>query len=74
MIAMDTHDDLKSNEIRGEIFALVHDSIIGACHKDDVDKMKQLLLKNTVKDRGVSIPNCPIGVDFGYGESYAAAG
>jgi DNA polymerase I-like protein with 3'-5' exonuclease and polymerase domains len=74
MIAMDTHDDLKSSDIRGEIFALVHDSIIGACHKDDVEKVKKLLLKNTVKDRGVSIPNCPIGVEFGYGESYAVAG
>ena len=74
MIAMDSHDDLKESNIRGEIFALVHDSIIGACHKDDVKKVEQLLLANTIKDRGVSISGCPIGVDFGYGESYAKAG
>lgn len=74
MIAMDTHSDIRLKGIRAEIFALVHDSIIGACHKDDVDKIKQILLNNTNKDRGVSIPNCPIGVEFGYGESYAVAG
>ena len=74
MIAIDTHDDLKGSDIRGEIFALVHDSIIGACHKDDVNKVKQILWNNTIKDRGVSIPGCPIGVEFDYGESYAEAG
>ena len=74
MIAMDTHKDIPLLGVRAEIFALVHDSVIGACHKDDVDKIKQILLNNTIKDRGVSIPGCPIGVDFGYGESYAEAG
>ena len=73
-IAMDTHDDFRNKNVKAEIFALVHDSIVGACHKDSVDEVKLILLQNTIKDRGVSIPNCPIKVDFGFGESYAKAG
>lgn len=73
MSAMDAHDEFKSGAARAEIFALVHDSIVGQCHKDDVDKVKEILRRCTQKDRGVSIPGVPIGVDFGYGESYAEA-
>lgn len=74
MAAMDAHDEFKAGKARAEIFALVHDSIVGQCHKDDVDKVREILRECTQKDRGVSIPGVPIGVDFGYGESYAAAG
>ena len=74
MAAMDAHDEFKAGKARAKIFALVHDSIVGQCHKDDVDKVKEILRECTQKDRGVSIPGIPIGVDFGYGESYAAAG
>jgi len=71
--AMDAHDEFKRTGIRAEIFALVHDSIVGQCHKDDVEKVKKILKRCTQKDRGVSIPGTPIGVDFGYGKSYAYA-
>ena len=73
MAAMDVHDEFKKGEVRGEIFALVHDSIVGQCHKDDVEKVREILRRCTQKDRGVSIPGAPIGVDFGYGASYAEA-
>lgn len=72
--AMDAHDEFKTGKVRAEIFALVHDSIVGQCHKDDVNKVRAILKRCTQKDRGVSVKGIPIGVDFGYGESYAKAG
>jgi len=74
LAAMDVHDVFKKDEVRAEIFALVHDSIVGQCHKDDIKKVKSILRKQTQKDRGVGIQGAPIGLDFGYGESYAKAG
>lgn len=73
LIAMDAHDHFKNKKAMAKIFALVHDSIIGECHKDAVESVRKSLLFFTEKDRGVSIPGCPIKVDFGYGESYAKA-
>ena len=73
LAAMDTLDQFKKYNVRGEIFALVHDSIVGQCHKDEINTVKAILKRCTQKDRGVSIPGAPIGVDFGYGESYAYA-
>lgn len=73
MIAMDAHDYLKQKCVPAKIFGLVHDSILGECHKGHVDQLKQILLVATNKDRGVSISQCPIKVDFKYGESYAKA-
>jgi len=74
MAAMDAHDEFKKGFVRAEIFGLVHDSIIGQCHKDDVENVRKILKRITQKDRGVSIPGAPIGVDFGFGPSYAEAG
>ena len=74
MAAMDAHDEFKKGFVRAEIFALVHDSIVGQCHKDDVENVRKILKRITQEDRGVSIPGAPIGVDFGFGPSYAEAG
>ena len=71
--AMDVHDRFKRGDARAEIFALVHDSIVGQCHKDDVEKVQNILKKCTQMDRGVNVKGAPIGVDFGYGDSYAKA-
>jgi hypothetical protein len=58
--------------VRAEIFALVHDSILGTVHKDDVEIVKTKIREFTQKNRkNVWIPGCPIGVDFELGESYA---
>ncbi len=73
LAAMDVHDEIKQRKIPARIFGLVHDSILGEVHKDYVDTLQQLLLENTQKDRGVSIPGCPIKVDFKTGVSYAEA-
>jgi DNA polymerase I-like protein with 3'-5' exonuclease and polymerase domains len=64
---------LKETNKQAEVFALVHDSIIGLVHKDEVEEVKAKLKEITQKDRGVSIPGCPIGVDFLYGANYAEA-
>ena len=72
--AMDAHDKIKKTGVRAEIFGLVHDSIIGQCHEDDLEVVKKILRVCTETDRGVNIPGCPIGLDFGYGQSYAEAG
>jgi DNA polymerase I-like protein with 3'-5' exonuclease and polymerase domains len=71
--AIDAHNYIRKKNIPAEIFGLVHDSIIGHCHLGHIDQVKKILLVATQKDRGVSIPKCPIKVDFGYGESYAHA-
>lgn len=68
--AIDANKEIKRRGLRAEIFALVHDSILGHCHKDDVSKVKEVLRSCTQKDRGVGIPGTPIGIDFDYGESY----
>jgi DNA polymerase I-like protein with 3'-5' exonuclease and polymerase domains len=73
MAAIDMHKWLKANKhVRAEIFALVHDSILGTVHKDDVEIVKTKIREFTQKNRkNVWIPGCPIGVDFELGESYA---
>lgn len=68
--AVDAHKEIKRRGLRANIFALVHDSIIGEVHKDDLDEIKTLLRDSIQKDRGIGIPGCPIGVDFEYGPSY----
>jgi len=73
LAAMDTHDWIIKNEFPAEIFALVHDSIIGQVRVDKVEEFKDKLKYFTQLDRGFSIPNTPIGVDFGFGNSYAEA-
>ena len=73
MAAMDTHEMFKEVRMHGEIFGLVHDSIIGQCHIEEIDRVKYALKHYTQIDRGVSIPGCPIGLDFGYGNTYAEA-
>jgi DNA polymerase I-like protein with 3'-5' exonuclease and polymerase domains len=74
MIAMDAHKYMKQQGYPAKIFGLVHDSILGECHKGYLEQVQKILLLSTQKDRGVSIPGCPIKVDFGYGNSYAEAG
>ena len=53
------------------IFALVHDSVLAEVREDLVDQYSDILLKAVQKDRGISIPNCPIGCDFEVGEDYS---
>ena len=76
LAAIDMHNWIKQPErqVRAEIFGLVHDSIIGIVHVDDLENFKEQLKYFTQLPRdGVAIPNVPVGVDFEYGESYGHA-
>jgi DNA polymerase I-like protein with 3'-5' exonuclease and polymerase domains len=53
------------------IFALVHDSILAEVREEHVDMYCEKLKEIIQKDRGVSIPGCPIGCDFEVGDDYS---
>jgi DNA polymerase I-like protein with 3'-5' exonuclease and polymerase domains len=53
------------------IFGLVHDSILAEVSEDVLDIYTAKLKEFTQKDRGLTIPNCPIGIDLEIGRNYA---
>lgn len=71
--AMDAYDEIQMHKLDADIFALVHDSIVAEVREDHVQSYIRLVRDCLERDRGVSISGCPIGVDFGYGETYADA-
>jgi DNA polymerase I-like protein with 3'-5' exonuclease and polymerase domains len=73
LAAIETQQWITKNNFPAQIFALVHDSIVGMVMKDSVDEFEIQMAFFTQRDRGCSIPGQPVGCDFGYGESYAVA-
>lgn len=71
LAAMDLHDELKRRKMKSRIFMLVHDSIVGLVADEELQEYCSLLRELTQKDRGCSIPNCPIGVDQEIGKDYS---
>ena len=71
--AIDTHNELKQMPWGSEvkIFALVHDSILAEVSETAVDSYCYLLRSCVQKDRGLSIPDCPVGCDFDIGDDYS---
>ena len=69
--AIDAHNEVKQKEIPAKIFALVHDSILAEVQEDAVDEYCEILKRSVQKDRGLSIPGCPIGCDFDIGNDYS---
>lgn len=67
--AIDANKQIDSS--KAKIFALVHDSILAEVQDDYVDEYSEILRTNVQKDRGMSIPGCPIGCDFDIGEDYS---
>jgi len=57
--------------MQSKIFALVHDSILAEVPIHEIDTYVENLKKFTQKDRGVSIPGCPIGLDVEIGFDYS---
>ena len=51
-------------------FTVVHDSIVSEVREDLVPTYVENVRKAIQKDRGLSIPNCPIKVDFEIGNSW----
>ena len=71
---IDMMAEIKKHKLRAEIFMMVHDSIVAIVHPDDVEKYCELLAMCTQKDRGFSIPGCPIGIDQEVGDDYSFEG
>ena len=69
--AIDAHREVKEKKIPAKIFALVHDSILAEVEEDAVEEYCEILKRNVQKDRGLSIPGCPIGCDFDIGDDYS---
>jgi len=67
--AIDAHEELKGKPAK--IFALVHDSILAEVEESYVDEYSEILKRNVQKDRGFSIPGCPVGCDFDVHDDYS---
>jgi DNA polymerase I-like protein with 3'-5' exonuclease and polymerase domains len=63
---------VKDNNYQKEIipFTVVHDSIVAEVREDLVELWATNMRKSIQVDRGISIPNCPIDVDFEVGPSW----
>jgi DNA polymerase I-like protein with 3'-5' exonuclease and polymerase domains len=69
--AIDMNNFIKENGLKTRIFALVHDSILAEVPEYEIEVYTENLKKFIQKDRGLSIPGCPIGCDFDIGDDYS---
>ena len=71
--AVDTHNRIKRLGYQDDmkIFALVHDSILAEVKEDRVEEYSAIVLEEVQKDRGISIPGCPVGCDFDVHDDYS---
>lgn len=63
--AVDADEEIIRKGLQNEmkIIMLVHDSVVAIVREDLVDEYEEIILRNIQKDRGISIVDCPIGVD-----------
>lgn len=71
LAAIEIVKEFKRRKLDAHIFMLVHDSIVVLCKEELVDEVKEIMRFYTQKDRGCSIPGCPIGVDQDVGQDYS---
>lgn len=71
LAAVDTAREITHKKLDAKIFMLVHDSIVALVRDDLVEEYKEILARNTQKDRGCSIPGKPIGIDQDVGKDYS---
>lgn len=69
--AMEAQDLIEAENIDANIFALVHDSVLADVLESDVERYQKILQECIQRDRGISIPGCPIGCDFDIGDDYS---
>ena len=69
--AIDMQKHIVRTGMDAKIFALVHDSILAEVREDLVDEYSETLVGYVQKDRGVSIPGCPVGCDVEVGDDYS---
>jgi DNA polymerase I-like protein with 3'-5' exonuclease and polymerase domains len=71
LAAMDTANEIAVKGLDAKIFMLVHDSIVAIVKDEDVAEYREIVKRNTQKDRGCGIPGAPIGVDQEIGQDYS---
>ena len=71
LAAIDTANEIKTRNLDAKIFALVHDSIVAVVKDEHVEAYRELVKRNTQKERGCSIAGFPIGVDQEIGQDYS---
>jgi DNA polymerase I-like protein with 3'-5' exonuclease and polymerase domains len=69
--AIEVNNVIKQRGMKAKIFALVHDSILAEVPDDEVEEYKTILSAEIQKDRGITIPGCPIGIDIDVGDDYS---
>ena len=71
LAAIEMNEYIKKSGSKARIFALVHDSILAEVPENEIETYSAKLKECVGRDRGVSIPGCPIGCDFEVGEDYS---
>lgn len=71
LATIDMFAEIDAAKLDANIFMLVHDSIVAEVREDHVEEYCRLLAMCTKKDRGLSIPGCPIGIDQEIGDDYS---
>ena len=73
LASIEAFDWIEANNYQNDIlpFALVHDSIVAEVKIELVVDWVKMLKAAVQRDRGLSIPNCPIEVDFELGPTWA---
>ena len=69
--AIEANNIIKQRGMKAKIFALVHDSILAEVPESEVEEYKAIIRQEIQKDRGISIPGCPIGCDIDVGDDYS---
>ena len=69
--AIESQEEFDRLKLDAKIFMLVHDSIVVLVRDDLVEQACEILAKYTQRDRGCSIPGCPIGIDQEIGKDYS---
>ena len=69
--AVDAHSEVVRKKLPAKIFALVHDSILAEVKESAIDEYCEIIQRCVQRDRGLSIPNAPVGCDFDIGEDYS---
>lgn len=71
LATIDMFAEIDAARLDANIFMLVHDSIVAEVREDHVEEYCKLLKRCTQKDRGLSIPGTPIGIDQEIGDDYS---
>ena len=69
--AVEAGSIIKSKNMKSRIFALVHDSVLAEVPIDEVDEYSAILKECIQRNRGIMIPDCPVGCDFETGDDYS---